>query len=47
MENPTLSAQFGIRAMPTVLAIANGAVVGQLVGARPKTEFVELVERLL
>ena len=46
-ENPSSSAKYGIRAMPTVLAIRRGEVVGQLVGARPKQEFVELIERML
>jgi thioredoxin 1 len=46
-ENPVLSAQYGVRAMPTVLGFAGGRVVGQLVGARPKQAFVELVERML
>jgi thioredoxin 1 len=46
-ENPRASAAYGVRAMPTVLAFRGGRVVGQLVGARPKQAFVELVERLL
>jgi hypothetical protein len=33
--------------MPTVLAFARGRVVGQLVGARPKPAFVELIDRTL
>lgn len=47
MENPSLAAKYGIRAMPTILAFAGGGVVGQLVGARPKAEFVALAEQLL
>jgi thioredoxin 1 len=46
-ENPRVSGQYGVRAMPTVLGFAGGRVVGQLVGARPKKAFLELVERLL
>jgi thioredoxin 1 len=46
-ENPRASAEYGVRAMPTVLAFQRGRVVGQLVGARPKKAFVELVERML
>jgi thioredoxin 1 len=45
-ENPATSARFGIRAMPTVLAFSRGQVVGELVGARPKSAFVELIDRL-
>ena len=45
-ENPATSARFEIRAMPTILAFSGGEVVGQLVGARPKSAFVELIERI-
>jgi thioredoxin 1 len=43
-ENVMTAAKYGVRAMPTVLMFAGGAVKGQLVGARPKAAFVELVE---
>jgi hypothetical protein len=33
--------------MPTILAFRAGRVAGQLVGARPKSAFVELAERVL
>jgi thioredoxin 1 len=46
-ENPATSTRFGVRAMPTVLAFSGGRVVGQIVGARPKSAFVELVDRAL
>ena len=46
-ENPGVSARLGVRAMPTVLAFAKGQVVGQLVGARRKADFAELIERAL
>lgn len=42
-ENIQTSSQFGVRAMPTVLLISGGVVKGQLVGARPKAAFVELI----
>jgi len=44
-ENAATSARYGVRAMPTVLVFANGVVRGQLVGARPKSAFVELLDR--
>jgi len=44
-ENVTTSAQFGIRAMPTVLIFEGGGVRGQLVGARSKSDFAELVDQ--
>jgi thioredoxin 1 len=46
-ENPRTSAKMGVRAMPTILAFKNGKVVGQLVGARPKGAFTELIERAI
>ena len=45
-ENPALSARYGVLSMPTVLGFSSGEVVGQLVGARPKSAFEELIERL-
>jgi thioredoxin 1 len=46
-ENPSTSARYAIRAMPTVLVFSQGEVVGQLVGARPKAAFVEAIGRVL
>jgi thioredoxin 1 len=44
-ENPALCGRYGVRAMPTVLVFAGGAVRGQLVGARPKAAFLELLRQ--
>jgi len=44
-ENAATAARFGVRAMPTVLLFSGGDVRGQLVGARPKADFVELIGR--
>ena len=46
-ENPSTPAKFGVRAMPTVLAFSGGEVVGQITGARPRSVFEELVQKLL
>ena len=43
-DNVRSSARFGVRAMPTILAFAQGEVRGQLVGARPRSAFVELLD---
>jgi thioredoxin 1 len=45
VENAATSAQYGVRAMPTVLVFAGGSVCGQLVGARPKSAFEDLLEQ--
>ncbi len=44
-ENTTTSANYGVRAMPTVLVFSRGLVRGQLVGARPKSAFLDLLEQ--
>ena len=46
-ENAATSARFGVRAMPTVLAFCDGEVRGQLVGARRKADFEDLIGRIL
>jgi thioredoxin 1 len=45
-ENAATSAQFGVRAMPTVLVFDGGSVRGQWVGARSKSDFAELVDQV-
>ncbi|MCG8588325.1 MAG: thioredoxin family protein [Proteobacteria bacterium] len=46
-ENVATASRFGIRSMPTVLAFSDGNVVGQLQGARPKSDFEALIEKIL
>jgi thioredoxin 1 len=46
-ENPGTPGRYGVRAIPTVLAFKNGAVVGQITGARPKSAFEDMVQKLL
>jgi thioredoxin 1 len=45
-DNPQTPAQYGIRGVPTVLAIKDGQVVDQVVGAVPRTELDRLIEKL-
>ncbi len=45
--NPNTPGQYGVRAIPTVLAFRGGQVVQQLQGARPKADFEEMVKKLL
>ena len=46
-ENPGTPGKFGVRAIPTVLAFKGGTVVDQITGARPKSAFEEMAEKLL
>ncbi len=46
-ENPGTPGRYGVRAIPTVLAFKGGAVVGQITGARSKSAFDEMVQKLL
>ena len=45
--NPNIPGRFGVRSIPTVLAFQGGQVVQQLVGARPKKDFDEMIAKLL
>ena len=45
--NPKTPGQYGVRAIPTVLAFQGGQVVEQLQGARPKADFQAMVDKLL
>ncbi len=46
-NNPNTPGQYGIRAIPTILAFKNGQVVQQIQGARPKADFQKMVDGLL
>ena len=46
-ENPKVTAQFGVRNIPTVLFIKDGKVVDKQVGAVPKANYKALVEKNL
>ena len=41
--NPRTASQMQVRAMPTLLVVKNGAVVGQLVGRQPKDKIKQLI----
>jgi len=40
-NNPTISMQYGIRSIPTLLVFKGGAVVEQIIGAVPKKNLLE------
>jgi len=46
-ESPTLTAQFGVRGIPSVKAIVNGALVDEFTGAPPEPMVREFIERIL
>lgn len=46
-ENPNTPGRYGVRAIPTVLAFKGGTVVDQITGARPKSAFEEMVNKLV
>lgn len=46
-ENPGVSAQFGIRSIPTILFIKNGEVVDRNVGAAPKAQLADKLNAII
>lgn len=46
-DNPSTSAKFGIRSIPTLLFFKGGRVVDQMVGAASKTEIKKKFDGLL
>jgi thioredoxin len=46
-KHPATPGQYGIRAIPTILAFKDGQVVQQIQGARPKADFQKMVDGLL
>ncbi len=46
-SNPSISAKFGIRNIPTVLFFKDGEVVDKQVGAVPKSTLIAKLEKLL
>lgn len=43
-DEEQLAIDFGIVSIPTLVAIKNGKITGQLVGVRPKDEILKLVK---
>ncbi len=44
-EEPELAQRFGVFSIPTIVALKDGAVVDQSVGARPKEQILSLLPR--
>jgi|TARA_B110000263_G_C15144072_1_gene434682 thioredoxin 1 len=46
-DSQRVAGNLGIRSIPAVLSFRNGQVVEQLVGVRPKANFVEMAEKII
>jgi len=46
-HNPIIASKYGIRSIPTILLLKNGEVVGNLMGAVPKSEFEKMINQHL
>jgi thioredoxin 1 len=46
-QNPGVSAQFGVRNIPTILFIKDGEIADKLVGAVPKAQLTEKLDAIL
>ena len=46
-DNEDLAAKYKIRSIPTVLFLKDGNVIETLVGAHPKSDFVEKIESII
>ncbi len=46
-QNPNTPGQYGVRAIPTILAFKGGQVVQQIQGARPKADFDDMIKQLI
>jgi len=45
-ENQSTPAKYGVRSIPLVLVIKDGQVVDQILGARPKAAFEEMLKKV-
>lgn len=46
-ENPSTPGKYGVRGIPTLILFKDGKVLDQLVGAVPKTQIKDLIEKAL
>ena len=44
-ENPSTPGRYGVRGIPTLILFKDGNVVDQLVGAVPKNQITELIDK--
>ena len=46
-ENPNISAQYGIRSIPTVMLFDKGQIVDTIIGVRPKSDYEKSLKRVI
>ncbi|MDH7605029.1 MAG: thioredoxin [Melioribacter sp.] len=46
-ENQNTAIRYGVRSIPTVLFIKDGKVIDQIIGAVPKSVFIEKIKNIL
>lgn len=46
-ENQNVAVRYGVRSIPTVLFIKDGQVKDQIIGALPKSVFIEKINKLI
>lgn len=46
-DNPATPGKYGVRGIPTLILFKNGKIVDQLVGAVPKGQIKELIDKAL
>jgi thioredoxin 1 len=46
-DNPKTPTKFGVRSIPNLLLIKAGTVQDQIVGAAPKAQFVEKIDKIV
>jgi len=46
-ENPTISTEYGIRSIPTVMIFIQGKKVGSVIGAVPKSTLISSIDKHL
>ena len=46
-DNPLTPSKFGVRSIPNLLLIKNGQVKDQIIGAVPKQQFVNAIDKIV
>ncbi len=46
-DSPDIASQFGVRGIPTLILFKGGQIKGQMVGATPKSNIVQLIQKNL